>query len=169
MPPVECAHDCRRRKREERAPGRKRRDHVQHTHEKDPVQPREGKEAQAAYGREAYTGLRRTSRPSVCSEISGSECLQKRCLEEAHYQHGDDSHNKERRQMCPWVKAEKTALDVRPSHSVYAIFALRTCLFRNLDPMRPPTIVPAANSAIIRRIQGSSVYWAIIAVMSAAL
>ena len=75
MPPVECAHDRRRRKREERAAGRKRGNHVQHAYKKNSVQPWEGKEAQAAYDYEAHTGPCRTSCPSVCGEMSCSECL----------------------------------------------------------------------------------------------
>ena len=56
--------------------------------------------------------------------------------------------------MRPGVESEDPRLYPRLFRPAHAIFALRTCFFRNLEPMSPPTTVPATNIAIMSRIQG---------------
>ena len=167
-PTIKRAHDRRRRKREECASDRERRNHVQDAHEKGSVQPRKRQEAQTAHDSEARTCLDGKSLSSVAREIHRRYNLQQHGFEEPGNQHGRYAYGKERSEMRARVEPQDPRPDVRLCCAAHAIFALRTCFFRNLEPISPPTSVPAANIAIMRRIQGSSVYWATIAATSAA-
>ena len=167
-PAVERAHDRRRREREKGTSRRERRDHVEDAHEEDAIEAREGQEAQTADRGEAHARLDGKLRPAVRREVNRRERLQEGRLDQPGDQHGGNAHGEEGRKMRPGVESEDPRLYPRLFRPAHAIFALRTCFFRNLEPMSPPTTVPATNIAIMSRIQGSSVYWATIAATSAA-
>ena len=167
-PAVERAHDCGRREREERAADREGRHHMEDAHEEDAVEARQGQKAQATDRSEARARLGGELRPAVRREVGRRDRLQKCRLEQPGDQHGGNPHGQEGRKVRPGSSPRPPRPYVRLFRPAHAIFALRTCFFRNLEPTRPPTTVPATNIAIMSRIQGSSVYWATIAATSAA-
>lgn len=141
---------------------------MEDAHEEDAVEARQGQKAQGADRGEARARLGGEPLPAIRRKVGRRDHLQKSRFEQPGDQHGGNSHGEEGCEVRPGIEPEDPRHYARIFRPPHAIFALRTCFFRNLEPMRPPTTVPATNIAIMRRIQGSSVYWATIAATSAA-